>query len=234
MALTQIKSSNITDGTIVNADVNASAAIASTKLSGVESGLTSVQTITASGTWTKPTGVTKVIVEVTGGGGGGSSGDGSNWGGCGGAAAYVKQYIDVSSISTSSVVVGIAGTAGATGAGGAGGTSSWIDGTNTISCTGGAAGEYGAGHGNGGLGGTATATGATLLVNGQNGGQTYSYAGTGGSGPLGQGGLQYEYEENNGPAATGYGAGGCGGKGAGTARHGGAGTVGLIIVWEYK
>ena len=33
-------------------------------------GLNSVQTITASGTWTKPTGVTKIIVEVQAGGGG--------------------------------------------------------------------------------------------------------------------------------------------------------------------
>jgi hypothetical protein len=36
MPLTRIKSLGITDGTIVNADINASAAIASTKLSGVQ------------------------------------------------------------------------------------------------------------------------------------------------------------------------------------------------------
>ena len=56
MALTQIKSSNITDGTIVNADVNATAAIASTKLSGVESWSYSSGTsiYTTSGTWTRP------------------------------------------------------------------------------------------------------------------------------------------------------------------------------------
>jgi hypothetical protein len=40
MPLTKIQSLGITDGTIVNADINASAAIASTKLSGVTSGLT--------------------------------------------------------------------------------------------------------------------------------------------------------------------------------------------------
>ena len=40
MPLTKIQSLGITDGTIVNADINASAAIASTKLSGVASGLT--------------------------------------------------------------------------------------------------------------------------------------------------------------------------------------------------
>jgi hypothetical protein len=40
MPLTKIQSLGITDGTIVNADINASAAIVSTKLSGVTSGLT--------------------------------------------------------------------------------------------------------------------------------------------------------------------------------------------------
>ena len=66
-----IKSANIEDGAIVNADVNSSAAIVASKLSGVESGLTSVQTFTSSGTWTRPTGITKVIVEVQGAGGSG-------------------------------------------------------------------------------------------------------------------------------------------------------------------
>ena len=37
-----------------------------------ESGLTSVQTFTSSGTWTRPSGVTKVIVEVQGGGSSGN------------------------------------------------------------------------------------------------------------------------------------------------------------------
>ena len=38
----QINSSNIVDGSIVNADINASAAIASTKLSGISAGITMV------------------------------------------------------------------------------------------------------------------------------------------------------------------------------------------------
>jgi len=40
----QINSSNIVDGSIVNADINASAAIASSKLSGVSGGITVAQT----------------------------------------------------------------------------------------------------------------------------------------------------------------------------------------------
>ena len=45
--------------------------------SSVSFGLKSVQTFTSSGTWTRPTGVTKVVVYVTGAGGGGAAGAGS-------------------------------------------------------------------------------------------------------------------------------------------------------------
>jgi hypothetical protein len=48
MPLTRIQSLGITDGTIVNADINASAAIASTKLSGV--GVAGITTSSTSGT----------------------------------------------------------------------------------------------------------------------------------------------------------------------------------------
>ncbi len=39
--------------------------------SGFSGGLDSVQTFTSSGTWTRPSGITKVIIEVQGAGGGG-------------------------------------------------------------------------------------------------------------------------------------------------------------------
>ena len=216
MAATKIEASNIAAG-----------AVAST-------GFTSVQVFTAASTWTRPTDITKVIVEVQGGGGGGSSGNGLGWWpGAGGGGSYVKQFIDVSSIATATLVVGSAGSGGAPGSGTAGGTTSWTDGTNTISCLGGAPGEYNAPHGNGGLGGVATAAGATWLVNGQNGAQGYQY-GLGGSSPLGQGGVGWDYDYSVGPPATGYGGGGAGGKGPESTRHGGAGTSGIVIVWEYK
>ena len=194
-------------------------------------GFNSVQRFTASATWTKPTGITKVIVEVQGGGGGGSSGNGVQWGGNGGGCSYVKQFIDVSSISTSPIVVGAAGAGGTSPT--TGGTSSWIDGTNSISCLGGVNGEYAAsGHNDGGAGGVATASGATVLMNGQNGNQTYSYGGQGGDSGLGLGGVLFSYTGGTGQASTGYGGGG--GGGTGTSATGVDGGVGLVLVWEYK
>ena len=194
-------------------------------------GLNSVQKFTSSGTWTRPTDITKVIVEVQAGGGGGSSGNGTQWGGNGGGGSYVKQFIDVSSISTSPIVVGAAGTGGTSAT--TGGTSSWIDGTNSISCLGGVQGEYhSSGHNDGGAGGVATASGATVLMNGQNGEQTYSYGGQGGDSGLGLGGMHFSYSGGTGQAPTGYGGGG--GGGAGTSATGVDGGPGVVLVWEYK
>jgi len=60
MPLTKIQSLGITDGTIVNADINASAAIASTKLSGVASGLTEADQWRLSTNFDIPTSVTVI------------------------------------------------------------------------------------------------------------------------------------------------------------------------------
>ena len=64
MALTKIQSLGITDGTIVNADINASAAIAGTKLTGVGKVLQVVST-TKTDTFTLSTGST-TFTDVTG------------------------------------------------------------------------------------------------------------------------------------------------------------------------
>ena len=226
MALTQIKSSNITDGTIVNADVSATAAIASTKLSGVESGLTSVQVFTASGTWTRPTGITKVIVEVQGGGAGGAR-DSSGTDQIGGSAGgYAKKLLDVSSISTSTITIGAAG-AGATGsndAGDDGGDSSWVDGTNTISGLKGVGGNTANTRNIGGLG-----NGGDLNIQGGDGGRAIDNRA--GSSQFGHGGCNWSTTTGQNDA-TGYGAGGGAMESSGGA--GGAGTAGIIVVTEYK
>ncbi len=232
MAITKVTTGTIEDGTIVNADVNAAAAIVSTKLSGVESGLASVQTFTSSGTWTRPSGITKVIMEVQGGGGGGSrnaSAADRCIGGAGGG--YAKKFLDVSTISTATITVGAAGTGGASSGdpGTVGGNSSWADGTNTIAGNAGAVAAAADDTKQTTVGGTAT--GGDLNIPGQKGGPASDNWGPPDS-VLGKGGGfanagYYVAGEND---ATGYGA---GGGGSGDYR-GGNGSAGIVIVWEYK
>ena len=83
---------------------------ASATTSGFDSGLASVQTFTSSGTWTKPSGITKVIVEVQGAGGSGAKRNGG-YVGAGAAGGYSKKLIDVSSISSATVTIGTGGAA---------------------------------------------------------------------------------------------------------------------------
>jgi hypothetical protein len=76
-------------------------------------GIKSTQQFTASGTWTRPAGVTRVLMIVTGSGDTGNSG-----GGCGGTAI---KFLDVSAIASSTITIGAEGLA-----------CTWADGTNTI------------------------------------------------------------------------------------------------------
>ena len=89
-----------------------------------DSGLASQQVFTSSGTWTKPTGITKVKVTVIGGGGGAFTATNTRGGG-GGAGGTAIEIIDVSSVASVSVTVGAGGAAGST-SGATGSTSSFI------------------------------------------------------------------------------------------------------------
>ncbi len=64
-------------------------------------GADSVQVFTSSGTWTRPTDITKVFVTVKGGGGGGGGGYTDNHTGAGGAeGGFSMEFIDVSGTSS--------------------------------------------------------------------------------------------------------------------------------------
>lgn len=190
---------------------------------------TTVQSFTASGTWTKPAGLVYAIVEVQGAGGDGAAGS-STGGGGGGSGGYTKGLFVAAELgATETVTVGTAGigsgstTFGSLLTGGNGGDASTV--------TGGTAGS---------------ASGGFLNIAGQagqsvNGGGAYNGGGDGGSsiwGLRGGGGRWYQSGTgcNNGQGAGGYGAGGGGG---GTANDGspgcsaGGGSAGIIIVHEY-
>ena len=136
-------------------------------------GLNSIEVFTSSGTWTKPTGVTKIIVEVQGGGGSGSRHPtGANV--CSGAGGgYARKFLDVTDIDTVSVVVGAGGASqtSASTAGVDGGLSSFIKATGSGSFTdivgNGGTGGIISGWGAGPIGGTGT--GGDLNIQGGRG-----------------------------------------------------------------
>lgn len=200
---------------------------------------TSVQVFTTTGanTWTKPTGISKVIVEVQGAGGGGGGAGTVNEaaGGGGGAGGYTRELIDVTGTSSETATVGAGGTAGAStgGNGGTGGTSSF---GAYCSATGGGGGEGSTDTSNhpGGAGGAGS--GGSFNIDGGKGDQNHAGAIGGGTGsPSYFGGPVAFYRGTGNSAPTTKGAGG-----AGSLRTSGSGNIagmagadGIIIVWEF-
>ena len=195
------------------------------------SGLASVQVFTTLGsqTWTRPTGITKVIVEVQGAGGSGGRGysNGAGMGG-GGGGGYAKKFLDVSSIGTSTVVIGAGGASQTTDNtnGSAGGDSSWSDGTNTITGNGGAG-----GYGNTAYGRVAGGTGVGGDFNIQGGSGTSGGASNrGGDSFYGTGTNNTWIGQMLTDPPSGYGA----ASGGAFQISSDAGTQGIVIVTEYK
>jgi len=204
------------------------------EVAGAGGGFQSVQTFTSSGTWTKPTGITKVMVELTGGGAGGGGGHPStNYDGSGGGAGgYSRKFIDVSAISSETVTIGSGGSGGGTATNGSnGGTTSF---GSHCSATGGTGGD----NCNYNYGGGAAGTGSSGDLNAP-GGQGRSKdrasthdncAGSGGASHFAGGG-RARGDDNKAAGGTGtYGSGGAGGS---DGYAGGAGGAGVVFVWEY-
>jgi hypothetical protein len=144
-------------------------------------GQTTTVTLTTSGTFIPPCGVSTITVECWGGGGGGGGGftGNSDGGGGGGGGGYsINTSVTVTSGTSYIYTVGLGGSGGAAQTTGTkGGTTTAVFGTTTITATGGNGGTgNNAGNGtfNGGTGGTGTFSGG----NGGNG----SGANSGGGG----------------------------------------------------
>jgi hypothetical protein len=184
-----------------------------------------------SGTYTTPTGATRINVRIIGGGGGGGAAK-TNAGSAGGQTTF-------------STMTGNGGTGGATnggvgGAGGVGGSGdiNMVGGAGDSGSNNGAANSQGGGGGNGafgGGGGMSQSNGAGQAAGTNTGGGGGGGGDTGGN-TSGAGGGAGGYSEKliTSPSATysyGVGAGGNGGS-AGT-NAGGNGAAGIIIVDEW-
>jgi hypothetical protein len=175
--------------------------------------------------------VTKVIIEVQGGGAGGAQSSASTWHVGGSAGGYAKKFIDVSAMKaagqTSTITVGGAG-AGATGvaAGGDGGDSSWASPTGAVTLT--VTGAKGVGaHANYGTAVGGDGSGGDVNIKGGAGGCCAGRAG--GDSMFGEGGWNGWTGENVAVVGSGYGAGG----GGAYSENGVAGSAGLVLIWEY-
>lgn len=193
---------------------------------------------TANSTWTKQSGLTRILVRVTapGGGGGGAfaaTGSVGAGGGCGGTA---WKKIEASALGATETVTCPAG-----GAGGAAGNNDGVDGAAAsfgahISCPGGLKGG-GAASGSAGTpsGNTSAPTGGDFNSPGGGGGFgiiAQNIGGLGAASHYGQGGKPGAGAGGAVGGPFGSGGGGGGANGA-VARAGGDGAGGLIVVEEY-
>ncbi len=219
-------------------------------ITGVNGRLLNIQTFTSSGSYTPTSGANRALVCGVGGGGagGGAPATGAaqaSIGGGGSAGAFGCIYV-ASGLASQTVAIGAAGT-GVSGAnGGSGGQTSF-----------GALMTLPGGPGGGTAGPTAGPAVAFSTAQSSAPGGTGSYvysskgayanlgviatatsfaSGTGANSSYGAGGPNQAGSTSAGAGASGYGAGG-GGAGAlasQSAQTGGAGTAGIVVVYEYQ
>ena len=197
-----------------------------------------VQTISATGTFTVPAGVTTLDVEVWGGGSGSwASVSGAPGGGGAGGGYARKRVAGLTPGATITVTIGAGGTAGTTtpAAPGAGGASSFAgSGFTTVGAAGGAVNALGT-TSVPGLGNIAgVGSGGDLNLYGGDGGPgtgNGNGGGWGGEGPLSGGLVNAGSSVGNPGRAPGGGASGAGTTVTGTTpQNGAAGAAGLCIV----
>jgi hypothetical protein len=214
--------------------------------------LKSVTFISTTGqTYDPPDGVNFIIVEAIGAGGSGASMAAATTGNAasgGGGGGYARKVISAATLGTAAVTItlGTGGAVGATAAGGAAGTAT-VFGAFCTAC-GGQGGATGVIAANGGAGGAATS--GNINITGSDGGASWGagataaalarrLGGRGGNSYYGFGGRDIVGITGTilaGSAGLGFGAGGGGGlsvPAAASGAVGGAGTAGLVIVWEY-
>lgn len=174
-----------------------------------------VQIFTSSGTFSVPTGITKIHYRMVGGGGGGAQGATTANGSGGEAGAYGEGWLSTSATTSIKVTIGALGT-GHTGSQGVG-TAGTATVFGNIICSGGSGGSD-----TSTVASSAVCTNADFYIAGQGSNNTIAGApGLGGSNPLGNGGIF-------GAAAQGYGGGG--GPGTGAATNAGNGTAGILLL----
>jgi hypothetical protein len=209
--------------------------------------LQDIKIYTGNATWTKPAGLSSVVITVLAGGGGGGgaattdASQATSGGGGGGGGMAFKNVAEGDLGGTEAVTVGAAGAAAAAGAssGGTGGASSF---GSHATATGGAGGDganagtppriYSGGAGGVGSSGDFDAKGAPGMY-GLAVATGHGRGGYGGASYVGGGGISAE--SSAGGAGGDYGGGGAGGgnNASQTQVGGGAGAAGLIIVWEF-
>lgn len=194
---------------------------------------TSIQTFTTSGTWTRPTGIKKVLIACLGGGSGGGGGVTSGFSGGGGSSGgWAMKLLDVSAIASATVTIGAGGVAGAVGGGlaGDGGDTSFV--ATTTRCQGR---RGNAGTGTPQTGGVADPRGnavGDIIFPGVDGNTGLNVPTNGASGGNGGNGSRGGGTAQNAQANSGGGGGGGGASPAGQGA-GGTGGSGYCIVFEF-
>jgi hypothetical protein len=224
---------------------------------GIQAGrLLKIRNFTASGTYTPTPGTNTIIVEVYGGGGaGGGAGNtsGANQfadGGGGASGSYARSLLsNAQTYRGTAITIGVGGVGSTFANGGAGGTSSFGAFLSAPGGGGGLVGSYAASGSiaNGGQPGAAGSGGnidnfsgapgsVGIVVASSSTTSAFGVSGAGASSPVGSGGGVVVGTTAGNPA-VGHAAGGGGASVNGSistaVQAGGAGTGGLVRVWEY-